>query len=385
MPQVELTEQQRLIQQTAHDLAESKFKPGAAAADRNYEPPLGNVKLLADQGFTGISVPESYGGTELSYFEILLIFEQVSRYCANTAMLLGCSGGGTARTIAHLGTKKQKDQYLPKFVAGELLAGWGMSESDAGSDVGNLNTRAVLTDDYYTINGSKMWCTGAQIADVFMVVVRLTDAPGLRGAGCVLIDRNTPGFTVGKHLDLMGLRGTGMAPLFFENCRVPAENLIVPAGEMRKLFELLNDERILGNPSICLGVAQAAFDDAVAFTKQRRQFNKAISDFQGIQWKLADMAVQLDTARALIYRAAQRLDAGNDQITDASITKIYLNEMAIKVTDTAIQLAGASGLSEEYPFERYYRDVRGFAIGYGTNEIQRNMIAREILEGRFSD
>jgi len=176
-----------------------------------------------------------------------------------------------------------------------------------------------------------------------------------------------------------------MAPLFCENCRVPADNLLVGAGEIRKLFELLNTERIVSNPSICLGVAQAAFDDCVKFVKERKQFGRAISEFQGIQWKLADMAIQLHAGRAMIYRAAQRVDAGHPDIADASITKVFLTEMAIGITDTAIQLAGASGLSEEYPFERYYRDVRGLAIGYGTNQIQRNMIAREVLEGRFGD
>jgi butyryl-CoA dehydrogenase len=385
LPQVEFTAEQRMIQQTARELAETHFKPGAAAADRNYEPPLRNLPLLAKAGFTGMFVPAKYGGAELGNFEALLIFEQISRYCANTAMLLGCTGGGATNALTFLGTEEQRQSYLPKFVKGELLGGWGMSEPDAGSDVGNLHTRAELDGDSYVINGSKIWCTAAQLAGVFMIVVRLTDAPGLRGAGAIIIDRDTPGFTVGKHLDLIGLRGTGMAPLFFENCRVPAKNLIVGAGEIRKLFEILNTERIVSNPSLCLGIAQAALDDAVKFTKERKQFGRSVSDFQGIQWKLADMAIQIDAARALIYRAAQRADAGNSQITDGSITKVFLTEMAIKVTDTAIQLAGAYGLSEEYPFERYYRDVRGFAIGYGTNEIQRNMIAREVLEGRFSD
>jgi alkylation response protein AidB-like acyl-CoA dehydrogenase len=385
MPQAELTDEQRLIQRTARELAESRFKPGAAEADRRYAPPVANIKVLSEAGFTGAFVPSEYGGAALSIFDGLLVMEQISRYCANTAMLLSCTDGATPHAIRYLGTDTQKRHYLPRFVAGESLAAWAMSESDAGSDVGNVNTRAVLDGDYYTINGSKMWCSCAEVSELFLVVVRFTDAPGLKGCGAMLVERDTPGFTVGNHLNLMGLRGTGMAPLFFDNCRIPAQNVIVAGGEMRNLFAVLNGERIMTNPSICLGVAQAAFDDAVSFVKERKQFGRSISEFQGIQWKLADMAVQLDAARALLYRAAMRCDTETLGIADASTTKIFLNEMAIRVTDSAIQLAGASGLSEEYPFERYYRDARGFAIGYGTTEIQRNVIAREVLAGRFTD
>jgi butyryl-CoA dehydrogenase len=385
MPQAELTDEQRLIQRTARELAEIRFKPGAAEADRRYRPPVANIKALSEHGFTGAFVPSEYGGAGLSVFDGLLIMEQVSRFCANTAMLLSCTDGATPHAIRYLGTDAQRRHYLPRFVAGESFGAWAMSESDAGSDVGNVNTRAVADGDYYTIDGSKMWCSCAEVSDLFLVVVRFNDAPGLKGCGAILVESDAPGFTIGNHLNLMGLRGTGMAPLFFDNCRVPAANVIVAAGEMRKLFAVLNGERIMTNPSICLGVAQAAFDDAVAFVKERKQFGRSIAEFQGIQWKLADMAVQLDAARALLYRAAMRCDTETLGIADASTTKIFLNEMAIRVTDTAIQLAGASGLSEEYPFERYYRDVRGFAIGYGTTEIQRNVIAREVLDGRFSD
>lgn len=385
MPQFELTPEQSLIQTTVRELSERHFKPEAAEMDRKYQTPVKHLKTLSEAGFTGSFVPPEFGGADLSVFDGLLIMEQISRSCANTAMLLSCTDGATPHAIRYLGSDEQKKYYLPRFVTGESLAAWAMSEADAGSDVGNVNTRAVLDGDFYTINGSKMWCSLAQVSDLFLVVVRFNESPGLRGCGAILLDRDTPGFTIGNHLNLIGLRGTGMAPLFFDNCRVPAKNVIVAAGEMRKLFGVLNGERIMSNPSICLGVAQAAFDDAVAFAKDRKQFGRPISEFQGIQWKIADMAIQLDSARALLYRAAARVDADALSIADASITKVFLNEMAIRVTDSAIQLAGASGLSEEYPFERYYRDVRGFAIGYGTSEIQRNVIAKEVLDGRFSD
>jgi len=380
----ELTDQQRLIQESARTMAEKNFKQRAAHADRAHEPPVDNLRVLRENGFTGIFLPEAYGGAGLGLLDMVLIVEQIARYCANTAMLVGCADGASQRTILQVGTEAQKQRYLPRVARGELYAAWSMSEADAGSDVGNVRTRAVRSGDHYVINGEKLWCSCAQIAHIFLVLVRFTDEPGMRGVGGILIERDTPGMTVGKHLDLIGLRATGMAPLLFENCRVPAENVVVQPGEMRKLLRVLDADRIGGNPPICLGVAIAAFEGAVAYVKERKQFGKPLAEQQGLQWKLADMAIDIEAARALLYRTAARVDAGTAQIHDASIAKTFVNEMAIRVTSTAMHLCGAFGLSTEYPFERYFRDVRGMSIGYGTTEIHRNTIAREIIDGRYS-
>lgn len=379
----DINEQQRMIRDTVRALAAEHFAPGAAAADREYKPPVKNVKVLADHGYAGIFIPEAYGGSGLGLMETVLVVEEIARGCANTAMLFSCTDGATPRTILQLGTEAQKSRYLPKFAKGELLAAWSMSEPNAGSDIGNLQTRAVLDGDHYVVNGSKLWCTAAQVADIFLVLVRLNGTSGMRGLGAILVDRDTPGFIVGKHLDLLGLRGTGMAELVFENCRIPAENLLLPAGHMGDFLHVLNADRITGNPTICLGVAEAAFQGIVQHLKDRIQFGRPLADNQGLQWKLADMAIDIEAARALLYRAARHADAGQGSVSGVSIAKTYINEMAVRVTNEAMQLAGACGLSEEYPYERYFRDVRGMSIGYGTCEIHRNAIAREILKGHY--
>ena len=384
MQDLGLTEEQRLIRDNVRTLARERFAPGAAAADKQYKPPLDNIKALAEHGYTGMFMPTEYGGSGLGLLENVLVVEQIARYCANTAMLFSCSDGATPRAILGIGSEEHKLKYLARIVKGEILTAWSMSEANAGSDVGNVQTKAVRDGDEFVINGSKLWCTAAQVSDLFLVLVRLDPAPGMRGVGAVLVERGTPGFGIGKHLDLLGLRGTGMAELVFDNCRVPAGNLFLPAGRMRELLGVLDADRISGNPPVCLGIAQSAFDNIVAYLKERQQFGKPLADNQGLQWKLADMAIDIEAARALLYRAAMRVDEGHPSIADTSITKAYVNQMAVRVTNEAMQMAGAYGLSEEYPYERYFRDVRGMSIGYGTVEIHRSSIAREILSGRYA-
>ncbi len=384
MQDLGLSEDQRLIRDAVRALAKDKFAPGAAAADRQYRPPVDNVRVLAKHGYTGISVPGEFGGAGLGLLENVLVVEQIARSCANTAMLFSCTDGATTRAILGIGSEQHKQAYLPRIVKGELLSAWSMSEPNAGSDVGNVQTRAVREGDELVINGSKLWCSAAQVSDLFLVLVRLDPAPGMRGVGAVLVERGTPGFSIGKHLDLLGLRGTGMAELVFDNCRIPAANLFLPAGRMRELLAVLDADRISGNPPICLGIAQAAFEGVVAHVKERQQFGKPLADNQGLQWKLADMAMDIEAARALLYRAAMRVDQGRPSIADTSITKAFVNQMAVRVTNEAMQLAGAYGLSEEYPYERHFRDARGMSIGYGTVEIHRSSIAREILAGRYT-
>jgi alkylation response protein AidB-like acyl-CoA dehydrogenase len=378
-----LTEEQRLIRDTVQTLARDHLLPGAARADRQYQPPVANLKRLASNGFSGMFIPEAYGGPGLGLMENVLVMEQVARYCANTAILCGCTDGAAPHAILALGTDAQKRELLPRFVKGELLMAWSMSEPNAGSDVGNVQTRAVLDGDDYVINGTKLWCSGAQVSDMFLVLVRLDTAPGMKGVGAILVERDRPGFTVGNHLELLGLRGTGMAELVFQDCRVPKSQLLLPAGQMGKLFSVLDADRIAGNPPICLGVAQSAFEHITRHLQVRHQFGKPLAANQGLQWKLADMAIDIEAARALLYRAAARVDAGQASIVDTSITKAYVNQMAVRVTNEAMQLAGAFGLSEEYPYERHFRDVRGMSIGYGTVEIHRSSIAREVLAGRY--
>lgn len=377
---LDLTHEQEMIRDTVAQIAKDRFAPGAAAADRDIRPPVENLRVLAENGFCGLEIPEEYGGVGLGCLETVLVMEQVSRYCANTAILLSLTDGAAPRAILHAGSESLKRRYLPQFAKAELFAAWSMSEPDAGSDVGNVKTRAVRKGDRYVINGAKMWCTGAQVADIFLVVVRLNDAPGLKGVGTILVEKGTPGFTVGNHLDLIGLRGTGMAPLVFEDCEVPAENLLLDAGRIKDLLSTFDIDRIAANPPICLGVADEAVRRTVSYLKDRRQFGKPLAEFQGLQWKLADMVIQVEAGRSLLYGAARRVDAGKNTPFDTSVLKTFLNEMSIRVTNEAMQLHGAYGLSCEFPLERMYRDVRGMAVGFGTTEVHRGVIARQVLD-----
>jgi alkylation response protein AidB-like acyl-CoA dehydrogenase len=380
-----LTEQQRMIRDSVRALACTHFQPGAARADREYRPPVENLQVLARHGFTGLFIPPAYGGAGLGLMENVLVAEEIARACANTGILFSCTDGAAPRAIAGLGTEAQKAKYLPRIAKAEMLTAWSMSEPDAGSDVGNVQCRAVPEGESVVINGSKLWCTAAQVADLFLVLVRMTPEPGMKGVGAVLVERGTPGFTVGKHLDLLGLRGTGMAELVFQDCRIPADQVFLEAGRMRELLAVLDADRLSGNPTICLGVAQAAFESIVGYLRERIQFGRPLAEQQGLQWKLAEMAMDIEAARALLYRAAMRVDEGRASVVDTSITKAFVNQMSVRVTNEAVQLAGACGLSQEYPYERHYRDVRGMSIGYGTIEIHKNSIAREILSGRYSN
>lgn len=384
MQDLGLTEEQRLIRDNVRALARERFAPNAAHADKKYRPPVENMKVLAEHGYTGLFMPDEYGGAGLGLLENVLVVEQIARACANTAMLFSCTDGATPRAILGVGSEAQKRKYLPRIVQGELLTAWSMSESDAGSDVGNVQCRAVREDDSFVIDGSKLWCTAAQVSDLFLVLVRLGAEPGMKGVGAVLVERGTPGFSIGKHLDLLGLRGTGMAELVFDDCRIPADQLLLDAGRMRELFAVLDADRLSGNPTVCLGVAQASFESIVRHLGERVQFGKPLAEQQGLQWKLADMAMDIEAARALLYRAATRVDQGQGSVADTSITKAFVNQMAVRVTNEAMQLAGAYGLSEEYPYERHFRDVRGMSIGYGTVEIHKSSIAREALSGRYT-
>lgn len=384
MQDLGLTDEQRMIRDNVRALARERFAPGAARADKEHRPPVENVRILAEHGYTGLFMPAEHGGAGLGLMENVLVAEQIARACANTAMLFSCTDGATPRALLGLGSEDHKRRYLPRIVKGELLTAWSMSEPNAGSDVGNVQCRAVREGDHLVINGSKLWCTAAQVSDLFLVLVRLDPEPGMKGVGAVLVERGTPGFSIGKHLDLLGLRGTGMAELVFQDCRIPAGQLLLDAGRMRELFAVLDADRLSGNPTVCLGVAQAAFEAIVGHLKERVQFGRPLADQQGLQWKLADMAIDIEAARALLYRAAMRVDAGQGSVADTSITKAYVNQMAVRVTNEAMQLAGAYGLSEEYPYERHFRDVRGMSIGYGTVEIHLSSIAREALSGRYT-
>lgn len=364
-----------LLRETARRLADEVFRPKAAHWDRTTEAPVENLRPLAEQGLAGITIDERYGGAGGSVLHAVAAIEEVARGCAATAafILANCV---SAEILQALGSEAQKQKYLPGLAGGRFVGAWAMTEADAGSAATELRTRAVADgNSHYVLNGTKQFITRAGIAEFFIVFARLGDAPGARGVTAFVVDRGTQGLSLGRKDVHMGLRGGASAEVVLEDCRVPAENLILPAGQFGRLMNGLNQARVL-NPGMCLGIAGEALRLATLHVQTRRQFGKALAEFQGLQWMLADMAVKVDAMRLLIYRAAAQLAAGHaDGAHNAAIAKAYSGEAAFEVVDAAMQLHGGYGYSSELPLERMLRDVRAFKIGGGSTQIMKNRIA----------
>jgi butyryl-CoA dehydrogenase len=256
---------------------------------------------------------------------------------------------------------------------------WAMTEPGAGSDIGSIQTSAEERHGEYVVNGQKLFISLAHAAHMYLVIARFGGIPGLAGLGAVLVPRDTPGLRLGRKISTLGIRGTGMGELFFDDCAVPAENVLLGAGGFRKILTIMSGERIAGNPPVSVGIAQAALEASIAYLTQRQQFGHPLADFQGLRWKLADMALKVDAARLLVYRAAANAAGGAPSILEASMAKAFANEAAIAVTNDALQIHGAYGYTDELPIEKMVRDARGMAIGDGTVEVQRNLIASQLL------
>lgn len=380
----ELSEAERIMKKSVHDLAEKEFRDRAAEWDETEQPPLPNIKKLAELGIIGMIVPPEYGGGGMSPFDVVLVTEEIARVCASTAALASISNSSLVRSLFVFGTEELRQKYLPPLVRGEKLLAWSMSEPDAGSDVGSLKSSAVSDGDYYTINGSKCFCSGGLVAEAFLVLVRFDGIEGTKGLGNIMIDKETPGFHIGRLEKKMGMRGLTMCELEMDDCRVPKGNVVIKPGQFRELMRLMDIERGASNAPICLGIAQGAYEEALKYSKERIQFGRPICEFQGIQWMLADMAIKIEAARCLVYKASTNASKGISSALEGSIAKTFANEAAIEVTNTALQLFGGYGYSRELPIERMYRDVRAWALAGGTTQIQRNTIAAAILGRRFS-
>jgi len=377
-----LNEEQKMLKNMVHKLAEETFRPLARRWDENEEPPLPNLKVLADNGLAGITIPQKYGGSGGTVFDAVLAVEEIARVCTVTsAMVLGnCVN---SEIIIKYGTEDQQGKYLPPIAKGETLIAWGMTEPEAGSAATDLRTRAELRDGHYFLNGTKIFITRSSVSNFFVIFARIGNEPGAKPISSFIVERGTPGFTIGKVEKLMGLKGGGSCELIFEDCKVPKGNLITPPGMFGKLMRGLNIARVL-NPVFCLGIAEEALELAKKYSQERVQFGKELCEFQGIQWMLADMAVKVEAMRLLIYRAAASVDSGSpDGPLHAALAKTYANEAAFEVANAALQIHGGYGYSREFPLERMVRDVRAFQIGGGSTQILRNLIASLILKRRF--
>jgi butyryl-CoA dehydrogenase len=376
------------FRQEARKMAERAFAPKAAYWDEEEIYPTENLKLLAELGYLGIVIPEEYGGSGAPIIQGTLLLEEIARVCFNTALVAQGGINGPSRAITILANEEQKKRWLPGCVSGENIFGIGISEPGAGSAMTDMITSATPDGDHIILNGQKCFCTGGHVATHIMVFARWGKTQGPRGIGALVVEKGTPGFEIGHPGPKMGGRGVAEVELFFDHCRVPVENLIM-AGDpnstrsFKRLMSSFGPERV-GNAAMCLGVAQGAYELARSYSLERKQFGKPICEFQGIQWKVADMATQIHAARLMIYRAATNLVDGFPDPLEAAYAKLYANEMVQRVTNEALQIHGHYGFTREFPLERMVRDSRGFSLGGGTTEILRNTIAA-IVYGRAFD
>jgi len=378
----ELNEEQRLVRDMVRDFAQQELAPRAAHVDKTEEFPADNIRKMAELGLLGLPYPEKYGGGGGDYLSFAIAVEEVARACGSTALIYAAHVSLGCAPIYYFGTEEQKQKWLPHLCCGKGLGAFGLTEPEAGSDAGSTRTLAVRDGDSYVLNGSKMWITSGAIADVVVATAKTDPAAGTRGISCFLVEKGTPGFIPGKNEPKMGLKGSVTSALSFEECRVPAANLLGKEGEgFRQMLITLDGGRIsIG--AMALGLAQAALDQATRYAKERKQFGQPIANFQALQWMIADMATEIDAARLLIYRAAAMKDAGQPFSKEAAMAKLFASETAERAAFKALQIHGGYGYSREYPAERIYRDQRLCSIGEGTSEIQRLVIARQVL-GKF--
>ena len=378
-----LTEEQRALQDMVRRFAQTELVEVARQVERDDEPP--GPKILAryaELGLLGANLPAEYGGGGMSHFEAVLVLEEIAKISIAVAFPVFESSFGPTLAIAHFAPEELRRRILPRVCSGEMMIAVSMSEPDAGSALTDLTTRAERVDDHVVINGQKRWCSGAGHADAYVVYCRMSEARGAAGIGAVLVEKDTPGFSFGAPETHMGFRGVASADMFFEDVRVPVENVIVPAGGFRQLMEAFDLERC-GNTTMSLACAQSAFDLVLDYVQERRQFGKPLVDFQAVQLQLAEMKMKLDASRLLLYRAVVNAETGLPSVGESSIAKCFANEMVREVTGKAMQLMGGYGYSTAFPIEQKMRDGWGWGIAGGAIDIQKTNITAAMIGRRF--
>ncbi len=379
-----LSDEQRALRETVARFAAAELPAIALECETRHEPvPQSTVKQYAEMGFLGLNLPKAYGGGGQTHLDAVIVLEELAKISAAVAFPVFESCFGPILAIAHFAPEEMAERVIPNVCAGESIVAVAMSEPEAGSALTDLTTRAVLDGDHYVLNGTKRWCSGGGHSDLYVVYCKLSDEQGAKGIGALLVDRQFEGFSFGQKEYLLGFRGIPSADMFFDNVRVPAENLIVPAGGFRQLMEAFDLERC-GNTTMSLAIAQSAFDEALAYVQERRQFGKPLVDFQAVQLSLAEMKMKLDAARLLLYRAVVNAQAGLPSVADSSIAKCFANEAVREVTGKAMQIMGGYGYSTAYPIEQKMRDGWGWGIAGGSIDIQKTNIAAALVGRRFS-
>ncbi len=376
---MQLNEEHLMIQDTARKFAEAELKPIAEEIDRTMEYPVEMFKKMGEIGFMGLTVPAEYGGTGTDTISYSITIEELSRACASTGLGVAAHNSLACGPIIILGSEEQKQKYLPELASGEAIGAFGLTEPGCGSDASAITTTATLKGDKYVLNGTKTFVTNGGWAR-YVVATAVTDPDqGPNGISAFIVENDFPGFVVGTKETKLGVRASGTYEIVFEECEVPKENLLGPEGGGFKAFMKTLEGGRISIGAMALGIAQASLDASLEFSQDRKQFGRAISEFQATQMKLADMSTGIHAARLMVYDAARRKDEGEDFGPYASMCKLFASELAVRAADQAVQIHGGFGYCREYHVERYYRDAKLTEIGEGTSEIQRIIIARNLL------
>jgi alkylation response protein AidB-like acyl-CoA dehydrogenase len=380
-----LTEEQQMIVDTAREIAQKKILPVREKYDHDGIFPWDVVKACADADLCGLYIPAEYGGFGGGVFELCLAVEELSKVCGGISLAIAATALGTF-PILLFASHEQKKKYLPDIASGKKLAAFGLTEANAGSDALSMKTTAVRDGDFYVLNGTKQWITNGENAEIYTIIAKTNPAKGARGLTAFIVEKGTPGFTFGKHEDKMGIRASSTTELIFQDCRVPAANILAREGMGAVVtITTLNNSRP-GVGAQALGIAAGALEDAIKYSRQRVQFGAPISSFQAVQHMLADMATQVEAARALMYATAKMIDSGEKKFAkESAMTKLFCSDVAMKVTVDALQVMGGYGYMREYPMEKRMRDAKITQIYEGTNQIQRNEIALGLIKGAASD
>ena len=376
---IELTENQSIIRDTIREFAEKTIKHVVMQYDESQEFPMGIMRQLGELGFLGVLVPEKYGGAGLGYTEFIIIIEELAKVDPSIALSVAAHNGLGTNHIFNFGNKEQKKKYLPDLTSGKKIAAWGLTESVSGSDAAGLRSVAEKKDGYYLLNGSKTFTTHGTVGGTLVVMAITDKSKGKKGISAFILEKGMEGLIVGKKENKLGMRASDTTQLTFENCKVPAENLIGEEGEgFVQALKILEGGRI-SIAALSIGLAQGCLVASMKYSSERKQFGKHLNEFQGIQFKLAEIATNIEAARLLTYKAAVKKDKGQPITKEAAMAKLFASEIAEKASSEAVQIFGGYGFVKDYPVEKFYRDVKLCTIGEGTSEIQRIVIARDLL------
>jgi alkylation response protein AidB-like acyl-CoA dehydrogenase len=374
-----LTEEQTLLRRTVREFAETEIRPQVREWDQEQHFPIELMPKLGALGLLGIQFPDQYGGAAMSAIDYCICIEELARVDPGVALSVAAHNGLCSSHIFTFGNEEQKQKFLVPLARGEKIGAWGLTESTSGSDAAGMRTTAIRVGNCWSITGSKTFTTHGRVGDIMVVMAVTNRALGSKGISALIVERGTPGMTPGKKEDKLGMRASDTSEVLFDNCRIPADQLLGEEGQgFVNTMEVLDAGRI-GIAALAVGLAQGAYEAALTYARERRAFGKTISSFQAIQWKLADAATRIEASRLLTYRAAYLKQRGGRTTLESSIAKLYASEVAVRVADDCVQIHGGYGFVKDYPAEKYFRDVKLTTIGEGTSEIQRLVIARQLL------